>query len=311
MMRHAVAGVDIGGTSISGVVTMPDGEVRAAATVPAMTGSGGLAVLGQIPPLVRELETIAGMNVAGVGVGAAGVIEAGTGRVLVASKVFRDWVGHHLADELTDSLGVPVTVANDVNAFLLGELRWGALQDVQDALGVMLGTGVGGAIALRGRLVEGRFGGAGEIGHTPRYSEHICTCGGVGHLETLASGRSLALRYSERSGADAVTGKDVAERARAGDDTARAVIQEAGWALADALLAATTLLDISHVVVGGGVVVGAWDLMSPAVTSRIADNPPVSGRGIIVRPSRLRFPALGAATLALNIPASNPPSEAS
>lgn len=298
MTSHVVAGIDIGGTSISGVVVTRDGEVRASMTVPAMTDRGGLAVLGQIPPLVSELERLAGADVTGVGVGAAGVIESGTGRVLVASRVFQGWVGHHLAAELTESLGLPVTVANDVNAFLLGELQWGALQDVKDALGVMLGTGVGGAIALQGHLVEGRFGGAGEIGHTPRYSDHICTCGGIGHLETVASGRSLSLRYAERSG-DAVTGQEVTRRARAGDLVAQDVIDRAGWALADALLAATTLLDISHVVVGGGVVTGAWDVLSLAVMSRIAENPPVSGRGLIVRPSQLTFPALGAATLAL------------
>ena len=260
MTREFVAGIDIGGTSISGVLATPGGEVAASITVPAMTGRGGLAVLGQIPPLVRELEDRAGTKVTGVGVGAAGVIEAGTGRVLVASQVFRDWVGHRLADELTATLGMTVTVANDVNAFLLGEMRWGALKDVQDALGVMLGTGVGGAIVLQGRLLEGRFGGAGEIGHTPRYSDHVCTCGGIGHLETLASGRSLGLRYGERSDGIAVTGEEVATRARAGDEDARAVVDAAGWALADALLAATTLLDISHVVVGGGVVGlrGGW-----------------------------------------------------
>lgn len=300
MTPHVVAGIDIGGTGIAGVVVTRYGEVLASMTVPARTERGGLAVLGQIPPLVSELETLAGAKVSGVGVGAAGVIEAGTGQVLVASRVFQDWVGHRLAVELGDSLGLPVTVANDVNAFLLGELKWGVLQDVQDALGVMLGTGVGGAIALRGRLVEGSFGGAGEIGHTPRYSDHICTCGGIGHLETVTSGRSLALRYSERTGGNVVTGQEVTERARAGEGAARAVINAAGWALADALLAATTLLDISHVVVGGGVVTGAWDLLSPAVTSRILDNPPVSGRGLSVRSSRLTFPALGAATLALN-----------
>lgn len=297
-MRGAVAGIDIGGTTVTGVVATPDGRVLASSTVAAMTASGGLAVLTQIPPLIAALQDLAGVKASSVGVGAAGVIEAGTGRVLVASKVFHDWVGHCLADELIAMLGVPVVVANDVNAFLMGEMRWGALRDSSDAIGVMLGTGVGGAVALERRLVEGRFGGAGEIGHTPRYSDLVCTCGGVGHLETVASGRSLALRYSELSGVETSSGRCVAEKARAGDDDARAVMTAAAEALGDALLTATTLLDVRHVVVGGGVM-GAWDLLAPPLLTRIAENPPVSGRGLIVRPAELTISAMGAATLVL------------
>lgn len=296
MAREAVVGVDIGGTMIHCVLMTPDGEVLTARSV--ATRTGGRAVLSQVQALVGELQRDASVVVTGVGVGATGIIEPVTGRVLVSTSAFHDWVGHRLADELSALLTPPVTVSNDVRAFLLGEMRWGAMQDAQDVLGVTIGTGVGGAIALGGRLITGRSSGAGEIGHTPGYSGHVCPCGGVGHLETVASGPSIGLRYGERTGIRGETGVGVTRRARAGDTDALNVIQNAGRALADAMLSAVTLLDVNHVVVGGGVV-GAWDLLAPVVSERIAANPPISGDVLVVRPSIVAFPAMGAATLAL------------
>ncbi len=296
MTHDAVAGIDIGGTMIHGVVMSPAGEVLACMSAP--TPIGGRAVLRRVDVMVRDLARRASVDVTATGVGATGIIEAGTGRIIVATSAFRDWVGHSLVEELELLLNMPVAVANDVKAFLLGEMRWGALRDTDDALGVTIGTGVGGAIALEGRLLEGRFSGAGEIGHIPGYSNHVCTCGGVGHLDTVASGPSIGLRYAERSGNRGLTGLEVAGRARAGDPDALAVLLNAGRALSDALVSAATLLDISHVVVGGGVV-GAWDLLAPLLRDRIAANPLISKAELIVRPSTAPHPAMGPASLVM------------
>ena len=294
MNHQVVAGVDIGGTSIHALLMTPGGKVLSSRSVP--TRAGGRTVLRQVQLLVGELQRRTAADIVGVGVGATGIIETGTGRVLVSTSAFRDWVGHRLADELESLLNLPVIVSNDIKAFLMGELRWGAVQDVSNVLGVTIGTGVGGAIALDGRIVEGQFGGAGEIGHLPGYSDRVCGCGGVGHLETVASGPAIGLRYAQRTGTQKHTGLGVARRARTGDPDALAVIEDAGRALADALLAAVTLLDIGHVVVGGGVV-GAWDLLAPLLNERIAANPPISGDQLVVRPSTVPFPAMGAASL--------------
>lgn len=301
--RGVVVGIDIGGTTIHGLIMTPGGEVVASLSVP--TESGGRTVLRQVHRLVQDLLHGTQPRVAAVGVGATGIIETGTGRVLVSTSAFRDWVGHRLADELQSMLNLPVTVSNDVKAFLLGEMRWGSMRDARDVLGVTIGTGVGGAVALGGRVVEGQFSGAGEIGHFPGYSDRLCGCGGMGHLETVASGPALALSYAQRTGTANVTGLGVARRAREGDPDALAVIQEAGRALADAILAAVTLLDINHVVVGGGVV-GAWDLLSPLLNEAVAKNPSLSGRTLIVRASSVPFPAMGAASLVLQSPHSAP-----
>ncbi|MCC2592014.1 ROK family protein [Tessaracoccus sp. OS52] len=295
-MTGLVAGVDIGGTKVGAVAVTSDGVVLASRT--AVAARGGSAVLAQVSTLVAQLESDTAAPVVAVGVGAAGVIDSANGLVLAASETFQDWTGRAIGEELQQSLARPVKVANDVNAFLLGELRWGALVGVRSALGIMLGTGVGGAIVLDGIVLEGSHGGAGEIGHTPSYSSHRCTCGGTGHLETMASGRSLGLRYSERAGGAPPTGREVAQLARTGDPTALLVFEEAGLALANAILSASTLLDVGHVVVGGGVG-GAWDVLGPTVERAIRANPPVTGRPLVIRPATLAYSAMGAASLVL------------
>ncbi|MFD0864715.1 ROK family protein [Tessaracoccus lubricantis] len=293
-----LAGVDVGGTKIAAVLVSRSGEVIASDTQP-VPAQGGGAVLRAVAAMLESLEHEAGSRVTALGLGAAGIIDSGTGTVLAASELFTDWVGRRIGTELESLIERPVTVANDVNAFLVGETRWGALSGARNALGVMLGTGVGGAIMLDGRLFEGPSGGAGEIGHTPRHSDHRCTCGGVGHLETVASGRSIGLRYAERTGGSPLTGEETARRAAAGDPAALAVFHDAGRALANAVLTAGTLFDVDHVVIGGGVA-NAWEFWGPAFDATVAENPPVSRRPLTVRLATLTNPAIGAATLALD-----------
>ena len=189
---------------------------------------------------------------------------------------------------------------NDVNAFLCGEARWGALRGVRDGLAIMLGTGVGGALLIGGQPHQGPRGGAGEIGHTPGYSSHRCTCGGVGHLETLAAGRALGQRYSELTGQPGTTGADVAAAARTGDAAAVKVFTDAARGLAQGIVVATTLLDLTDVVVGGGVA-GAWDVLGPLVAAALAADPPVTVPVPGVHRATLASPALGAAALALDL----------
>ena len=164
----------------------------------------------------------------------------------------------------------------------------------------MLGTGVGGALLIGGRPHHGPRGGAGEIGHTPGYPGHRCTCGGVGHLETLASGRSLALRYADLTGRTGLTGADVATAARRGDTAAVEVFTRAAQALAQGIVVATTLLDLTDVVVGGGVT-AAWDLLGPLLTEALVADPPVTVPIPGVHRATLANPALGAAALALDL----------
>ena len=293
-----VAGVDIGGTKVTAVLAGADGVILASGTT--ASGQGGQALIEAAAGLIARLESESGLRAVSVGAGAAGVIDPRTGEVLAASGNFPDWEGRRPAEAIAERIGRPVRLMNDVNAFLCGEARWGALRGVRDGLAIMLGTGVGGALLIGGQPHQGPRGGAGEIGHTPGYSSHRCTCGGVGHLETLAAGRALGQRYSELTGQPGTTGADVAAAARTGDAAAVKVFTDAARGLAQGIVVATTLLDLTDVVVGGGVA-GAWDVLGPLVAAALAADPPVTAPVPGVHRATLASPALGAAALALDL----------
>lgn len=281
----ALVGIDIGGTKIAALLVSGDGTVLARGSVPAPAAAGGGAMADAAAHLARGLAAEAGADVAAAGVGAAGVIDHDTGTIRAASATFVGWAGFPLADELEVRLGVPVRVENDVNAFLLGEAAAEGRVEV-DVLGVMLGTGVGGALLIDGELHHGPHGAAGEIGHTPGYSDLVCTCGQTGHLETLASGTSISLRYQERTGGALLDARAVADRARDGDADAVAVFDAAGRAVALACASAATILDLPCAIVGGGVA-AAWDLLEPAIALTLRTDSPVSGIPLRIIPAVL------------------------
>ncbi|MEV0489265.1 ROK family protein [Streptomyces atratus] len=285
--RTLFAGVDIGGTTTQVALCAEDLTVldRAEVATPATDGGQAMiaAALGALAPL---LERTPGRLVGG-GVGAAGLVDSVTGRILVASDSFTGWAGFAVTDAVEEALGVPVFLDNDVNAFLHGEVSGGAVRGESDVLGMTLGTGVGGALWTGGALFAGPHGAAGEIGHIPGFGDLLCSCGGRGHLETLASGRSIGARYADRTGRR-LTAREVAQAADHGDQDALAVYRAAGAGIARAIVMTAGVVDITTVVVGGGVS-RAWPLLEPLILASLAADPPVSGH-----PVRLVRAALGA-----------------
>lgn len=290
-----IAGLDIGGTKISALLIDDDGAVAARGSMPAPAAVGGAAMADAAAALVSSLAGGVPGTVVAVGAGAAGVIDSDRGVVRAASALFAGWAGFALADELAARLGVPARIENDVNAFLVGEATSGVPR--RDVLGLMLGTGVGGAVILDGELRHGPHGAAGEIGHTPGYGDATCTCGQVGHLETVASGTSIAARYARRTGRAVGDARAVAALARAGDQDARAVFDDAGRAVALAGATAAGLLDLTHVIVGGGVS-HAWDLLAPAISATLATDSPVSGIPLTVERAKLGSDAVALGAVA-------------
>jgi glucokinase len=252
-----------------------------------------------IDACVEHIETLVratGTTLIGVGVGAAGVVDTRSGTVLVASDSFTEWAGFPVAATLRRRLAVPAFLDNDVNAFLRGEATAGAVADESDAFAMTLGTGVGGAVWLGGELFGGPHGAAGEIGHTPGFGELRCTCGGHGHLETIASGRSIAARYREGTGLT-LSAAEVAARADDRDSLAQSIFEAAGTAVGQAITMVAALFDVTTVVIGGGVA-RSWHLLEPSIRQRLVDEPPVSRRPIRLDRSTLGNDAvaLGAAS---------------
>ncbi len=298
-LPEVYAGVDIGGTTTQVVLCAPDLAVLARAEVPTPAAHGGQAITDAALGALAGLLARTPARLVGVGVGAAGIVDAEAGRVLVVSDSFHGWAGFEVTATIRGALGVPAYLDNDVNAFLRGEATKGAVAGVPHVLGMTLGTGVGGALWMGGALYEGPHGAAGEIGHVPGFGDLPCTCGGRGHLETLASGRAIGRRYGERTGRAGLTAKAVAAAADGGDHDAAVVYEEAGEAVARAILITAGLVDVTAYVVGGGVS-RAWQLLEPAVRTALAAEPPVSGRPVSVVRARLGSDAVavGAASRA-------------
>ncbi|MEV0634257.1 ROK family protein [Streptomyces sp. NPDC050619] len=280
-----IAGVDIGGTTTQVALCGEDLSVVDRVEVPTPAAEGGAAMVGAALDAVRLLLGRTSARLLGVGVGAAGLVDARAGRILVASDSFRGWAGFAVTAAVEEALGVPAFLDNDVNAFLRGEAAAGAVAGEPHVLGMTLGTGVGGALWLDGGLYDGPHGAAGEIGHVPGFGDLPCTCGGRGHLETLASGRSIAARYGERTGLT-LSAREVAEAAGAADPDALAVYERAGAAVARAILVTAGLLDVTTFVIGGGVT-RSWALVEPSIERTLAAEPPVSGHPVRVLPARL------------------------
>lgn len=298
-MSEQVIGIDIGGTTMLAVLCDSELNIvdQITAKTPAREGNGAMAAtaVAMAHALLERNDCV----LSAVGVGAAGVIDQASGTVVTASDSFVGWAGTALGPILARELGVPAVLENDVNAFLAGEIESGAARDQRHVLGITLGTGVGGAVAFDGLLVHGAHGAAGEIGHIPGFGEEPCTCGQRGHLETLASGRSISRRYFQLSGRK-LTARDIAAAARLGDVDAAQVFRDAGHGVARGILMVAGLADISTAVVGGGVSY-AWDLLAPFIEEALASEPPVSGHAVSVRRSALghQAVAVGACATAL------------
>src|SRR3954470_8909573 len=191
-------GIDLGGPKIEGVSFEGSGEV-ARVRVPTPRDDYE-ATIGAIASVVASLEKTAGA--AGtVGIGIPGTISATTGLVKNANSV--GLIGQPLHDDLRRALGRDVRIANDANCFAMSEAIDGAGAGAEVVFGVIVGTGTGAGIAVRGHVVTGPHGIAGEWGHNPlpwpspdEWPGPSCYCGKTGCIETFLSGPGLAADYA-------------------------------------------------------------------------------------------------------------------
>ncbi|HEY2695015.1 MAG TPA: ROK family protein [Pseudonocardiaceae bacterium] len=281
-----LAGVDIGGTKTLAVLRADDDPaVLATATAPTPAKAGGESILDTAASLVRAMSGRIDGELVGVGVGAAGVIDPADGLVVATGNAFDGWTGTAINAGLAARLdGLPVRADNDVNAFLLGELA--AAGHPPHALAVTLGTGVGGALYIDGRLLHGGPTGAGEIGHIGDFGQEPCSCGRTGHLEAYASGTSLTRRYVREGGVLVPDASAVADAARHGDPVAIEVFETAARHLGSAIAQAGGLLGVDLAILGGGVL-RSWPLLEKPLLASLEAQPLLSGEPVTIRRSVL------------------------
>ncbi len=274
-------GVDIGGTKIAAGIVSADGEMLSVGrrTTPKRDADAVVEVISElVDSLVRGSEE----EIAGVGLGVAGFVDATQSVVLIAPNL--GWSAEPIQAKLEQSLSLPVVVENDANAAAWGEFRFGAGKSRTDMIMVTVGTGVGGGIVMADRLVRGHNGAAAEFGHLVMVPDgRQCGCGRLGCWEQYASGSSL-VRYArelaavERADAqlmlslgdgtpEGIQGLHVTEAAQQGDPVALEAFEQLGTWLGRGMADVAALLDPEVFVIGGGVVESGDLVMRPTKNS--------------------------------------------
>ncbi len=247
-------GIDLGGTKIEAVAMDGDGRVQARRRIPTPRDDYD-GTLSAMAALVGQLEHEAGGR-ACVGVGMPGAISPVTGLVKNANSVWLN--GRPLKEDLERRLKRPLRLANDANCFALSEARDGAAADAEVVFGVILGTGVGGGVVIRGKVWTGPNAIGGEWGHNPlpwpgpdELPGPSCYCGQRGCIETFVSGPAL-LRDHERATGEHASTHEIVAMADVFEPRSAATMERYEQRLARALAGVINLLDPDAIVLGGG-----------------------------------------------------------
>ena len=270
-MLSWVIGIDLGGTKIEIALFDPQDQIAARKRIPTLAEQGPAAVVDRIAATIAELEAgiPGGERAAALGICSPGPLDHTKGTLIKPTNLPK-FHNTPLQKLLSDRLGIPVSLEHDAKAAALGEFFYGTGRDESSMVYTVVGTGVGSAILLDGRLIRGMHNFAGEAGHsTVDRDGELCPCGSRGCVETYTSGPWLARRYLRAqpvSGEDPerMTGETVARLAGQGDPLAARIMQVAGKALGIMVATMAMILDIELFVFGGGVSRAGDLLFEPA-----------------------------------------------
>ncbi len=275
----AYLAVDVGGTKLAVGIVEDDGTLSSRSSAPTPETN----VWGALCDLVVDQLSRAQSPLVACGVGTGGPMTPNGEDVSPLN--IPDWRGFRLRDQLRATTGLEVYIANDAQAIVLGEVWCGAAKGRRDVIGMVVSTGVGGGVVSNGRLVTGRLGNGGHIGHVIVEPDgRRCECGARGCLEAHASGRSI----------EAITG--VPAR-----DATHATKVLVGRQVGRALVAVGALMDLDYAVIGGSVALGFGQPFFRAVQDELDANARLDFlRGFTVAPVGLgdAAPLVGAAAVA-------------
>ena len=246
-------GIDLGGTKIEGIAL--DGSREVARRRVDTPRDHYVATLDAIATLVADLERAAATTCT-VGIGIPGTLAAATGLVKNANSTWL--IGKPLQSDLESRLDRRVRIANDANCFAMSEATDGAAVGADSVFGVIVGTGTGAGIAIRGHVLTGVNGIAGEWGHNalpwPNDDERpgpSCYCGKRGCIETFLSGPGMTAAHEQATGRRELP-QDIARAADRGEAAAVATVERYESRMARALASVINLLDPDVIVLGGG-----------------------------------------------------------
>ena len=282
MSQRGYLAVDIGGTKLSVGVVSTTGEVL----------SHGRALTPQVNvwqalrELIKDQVTNSSVDLIACGVGCGGPM-APLGE-FVSTLHIPEWRDFPLRAKLQELVQLPVYIDGDAKALVQGEVWCGAVAGQTDVIGMVVSTGVGGGIISQGKVLDGRSGNAGHIGHVIVVPDgRLCACGSHGCLEAHASGRSI----------EAMTGKPAAQ-------ASAQVIAETGRLVARALVSVGAAVDLRSAVIAGSVALGFGKPFFESVQSELDRSAKIGFvQGFTVCPAGLGplSPLVGAAAVARNL----------
>lgn len=280
---HAI-GIDIGGTKIAGALVDDAGRLVREARVATPAGNSE-AILEAVIGLVEQLST--GEEVIGVGVAAAGFIDAEQANIVYAPNL--SWRNEPAKSKLEARLSVPVIIENDANAAGWAEFRYGAGRGSKHMTMLTIGTGVGGAVIVNSKILRGGFGVAGELGHIRVVpGGRLCGCGAHGCIEQYGSGTALLRAARELADSDepngsrlrelgaaagGLTGEQVYQAILENDPGAVSILNELGAWIGQTIASLSAVLDPEVVVIGGGVSAAGELLLEPIRTAYLENMP--------------------------------------
>lgn len=288
-MEKVYLGIDIGGTAVKLGLVDAEGRVLARAEESVSFDGYKTPILDTVTGAAARF--LAGQSVtpAGVGVSATGQIDSKQGIVAGTCGSLPGWDGAPVRAALERALGLPVTVANDANCMVLGEVWAGAAKGCTDVIGITIGTGVGGGILTGGRLLEGARGLGGEIGH---YRTHVrdgvaCTCGAVGCWERYASTTAL-VRAAKAQNPAWDSGRAIFAAAEAGDREVLTLLDAWIEEIAQGLAGLVHIFNPQRILVGGGVSAQTDLLIRPLAQRVTASVMPAFRQGLDLRAADLQ-----------------------
>ncbi len=295
------AAIDTGGTKIAGAAVDENGTILKKIRIE-NSGRTGPFIMDAYRQILTELQKDFPLDA--IGVGAGGRIDEEEGRVLYAVGIYTDYIGLPIRQLLQQEFHLPTAVTNDCRAALAGEQWLGAAAGCQDVTGVILGTGLGGGVISRGRLLPGAFGGLGEVGHMILHpGGRPCTCGQNGCAEQYLSGTALWKSYNQRIGWDHLhSGYDFFTLIDQKDETALSILEAFKRDLASLTVTLANLLDPELILIGGGLADTAaywWDGFLEHYHN--TGNLHTQNQKLALASKGNEAPLLGAARLAFNL----------
>jgi len=279
-------GVDLGGTNLRIAAVSTDGQLLEKVTVATRIDRGADHVIDDMCNAIRSLSDRyrSGGTFLGAGIGVAGIIDLDAGIVRKSANL-PGWENYHVREQIERRLGTRIFLENDAKVAALGEQWLGAGRNEDNMAMLTLGTGIGGAIVLDGKIFHGMNGMAGEFGHVTIEPEGVpCGCGNRGCAEryasasgvvrmareAIASGQAPELAKAANSEAE-FSAKLVYEFAVQGDQAAQRIFQRFGSYLGILLADIVNVLNLPVYVIGGNVVT-AWDAFAPSMFEELAQR---------------------------------------